>query len=40
MKEYRILVTGVVQGIGFRPSVYQIAKEHNIKGEIKHSLVC
>lgn len=37
MKEYRILVTGVVQGIGFRPSVYQIAKEHNIKGEIKNA---
>jgi len=28
----RILIEGVVQGVGFRPFVYRIAKEHQIKG--------
>lgn len=31
-KRVRICVTGVVQGVGFRPFVYKLATEHNLKG--------
>ena len=27
-----ILVTGIVQGVGFRPFVYRIAKRHQLRG--------
>lgn len=30
----RIVINGVVQGIGFRPFVYNIAQKHNLKGYI------
>ncbi len=30
----RILINGVVQGIGFRPFVYNIALKHNLKGYV------
>jgi len=25
-------IEGIVQGVGFRPFIYQIAKKHNLKG--------
>lgn len=34
---YRIVVTGVVQGVGFRPFVYRTALEHGISGEVKNT---
>ncbi|PRR81531.1 carbamoyltransferase HypF [Clostridium vincentii] len=34
-----ILVKGLVQGIGFRPFVYKIALENNLKGYIKNSSI-
>ena len=34
-----ILVKGLVQGIGFRPFVYKIALDNNIKGFIKNSSI-
>ena len=30
-------VNGIVQGVGFRPFVYQLAKRHGIKGEIANT---
>lgn len=32
----KILVEGIVQGVGFRPYVYRLAKEMNIKGHVKN----
>ncbi|MBD7910826.1 carbamoyltransferase HypF [Clostridium cibarium] len=34
-----ILVTGLVQGIGFRPYIYKIALKNNLKGFVKNSNV-
>jgi hydrogenase maturation protein HypF len=27
-------IEGIVQGVGFRPTVYRLAKKHNLKGEV------
>lgn len=32
MKAVKIHITGVVQGVGFRPFVYNLAQEYNLKG--------
>jgi len=34
----RWLVSGVVQGVGFRPFVYRIAKQHRLKGWVRNCL--
>ncbi|MGI9320178.1 MAG: carbamoyltransferase HypF [Thiogranum sp.] len=34
----RWLVSGVVQGVGFRPFVYRIAREHRLKGWVRNCL--
>ena len=31
MKSFLIQITGIVQGVGFRPFVYNLAIKHNIK---------
>ena len=31
-----ILVSGIVQGIGYRPFVYNLAKELNLKGNVQN----
>ncbi|ASJ06783.1 carbamoyltransferase HypF [Thermococcus pacificus] len=36
MKAYHIHVQGIVQAVGFRPFVYRIAHEHNLKGYVKN----
>lgn len=36
MKAYHIHVEGIVQGVGFRPFVYRIAHEHNLRGYVKN----
>ena len=33
----RISVCGVVQGVGFRPFVYRLAQEHNLKGWVRNT---
>ena len=33
----RISVRGVVQGVGFRPFVYRLAHEHNLKGWVRNT---
>ena len=36
-QRFRYKIEGVVQGVGFRPFVFKIAKEHNIKGFVNNS---
>ncbi|GAI45180.1 unnamed protein product, partial [marine sediment metagenome] len=33
----KISVWGVVQGVGFRPFVYRLAREHNLKGWVRNT---
>ncbi|HEY3474970.1 MAG TPA: carbamoyltransferase HypF [Anaerolineales bacterium] len=33
----RVHVTGIVQGVGFRPFVYNLAARHNLKGWVKNT---
>ncbi len=35
-KTYKILLSGQVQGVGFRPFVYNLAKKHAIKGTVSN----
>ncbi|HMK54053.1 MAG TPA: carbamoyltransferase HypF, partial [Methanobacteriaceae archaeon] len=36
MEKARILVQGIVQGVGFRPNVYRLANQYNIKGYVRN----
>ena len=36
MSKAKILVQGIVQGVGFRPSVYRIAKNMNLNGYVRN----
>ena len=36
MKKARILVQGIVQGVGFRPTVYRIARSMKINGYVRN----
>ncbi len=35
-KIYKITVTGLVQGIGFRPFIAELAEEYNLSGQVKN----
>jgi hydrogenase maturation protein HypF len=37
---YNISVTGLVQGVGFRPFVYRIAIKHNLSGWVRNTNEC
>jgi hydrogenase maturation protein HypF len=37
MKTYHIHIEGIVQGVGFRPFVYKMAKKYNLKGWVNNS---
>jgi len=34
----RIVLSGHVQGVGFRPFVYRLAQQHNVKGQVQNQL--
>ncbi len=36
MRAKKIIVTGLVQGVGFRPHVYRLAIQHGLKGYVKN----
>jgi len=36
METKKIIVKGVVQGVGFRPFIYRIGRENNLKGYVKN----
>jgi len=38
MKRVKIFVSGIVQGVGFRPYVYRLAKKYNICGFVKNTI--
>ncbi|GFP23392.1 hydrogenase maturation protein HypF [Candidatus Hakubella thermalkaliphila] len=37
MERYRIRIKGIVQGVGFRPFVYQLAKRHGLAGWVSNT---
>jgi hydrogenase maturation protein HypF len=37
MPGLRVHITGIVQGVGFRPFVYNLATRHNLKGWVKNT---
>lgn len=37
MPQFKVIISGTVQGVGFRPFVYRTARKNNIKGYIKNS---
>src|ERR1035437_3932075 len=39
-KACHINVTGLVQGVGFRPFVYRIAVKHNLSGWVRNTNEC
>ncbi len=36
-KSYHIHITGIVQGVGFRPFIYSLAKEYDLTGWVRNS---
>lgn len=34
---YHIHINGIVQGVGFRPFIYNLAEDHNLKGWVRNS---
>jgi len=36
MKSIKVTVTGIVQGVGFRPFVYRLAKQLNLRGYVRN----
>lgn len=39
-QNYRLIVSGVVQGVGFRPFVYNLAKQLQLQGTIQNNTHC
>ena len=37
IKTYHIHIEGIVQGVGFRPFIYQLALAHRLNGWVKNS---
>ena len=36
-RTYKILISGQVQGVGFRPYVYNLAKDFSLKGSVSNN---
>ncbi len=36
-KTYKILISGTVQGVGFRPFVYLLARQFDLKGTVSNN---
>ena len=36
MKAQKVLTQGIVQGVGFRPYVYRLATDLNLKGHVRN----
>ena len=36
LKAYKIIVTGIVQGVGFRPTIYRMAYQAGVKGYVRN----
>ncbi len=36
LEAYRVVVSGIVQGVGFRPFVYRVAKKAGVKGYVRN----
>lgn len=37
LERYRIEINGIVQGVGFRPFIYKLAKNLDLKGEVRNT---
>ena len=37
LKSYKIIITGQVQGVGFRPFVFVLAQKYNLKGTVSNN---
>ncbi|NOQ92569.1 MAG: carbamoyltransferase HypF, partial [Flavobacteriaceae bacterium] len=37
LKSYKIIITGQVQGVGFRPYVFVLAQKHHLKGTVSNN---
>jgi hydrogenase maturation protein HypF len=37
MQTYKLIIKGIVQGVGFRPFIYTIAKRYNLNGTVSNS---
>ena len=38
-KTYKIIITGQVQGVGFRPHVFLLAQQHKLTGKSYRSVI-
>ncbi len=36
-QSFKITIKGTVQGVGFRPFIYSLAKKYNLKGTVSNS---
>jgi hydrogenase maturation protein HypF len=36
LRSERIRIRGIVQGVGFRPTVFRVAREHGVRGEVRN----
>ena len=37
---YELIITGMIQGVGFRPLIYRLAHEKNLVGWVKNDCGC
>ena len=37
MKQQKIIITGIVQGVGFRPFLYNFLRSYHLKGTIQNT---